>query len=117
MGGHLQMHADNVGMDRLLTDMPVNQYRSVDPTSAQLRQIGTGAQEGMALEIAVSSGNRWTAKKCGATANLIPLGSALLILIKYGEMKFQSMSGVSPLIGLAQGFDINQRQGDINGGL
>lgn len=45
MGGNLQMHADNVGMDRLLADMPVNQYRSVDPTSPQLRQIGTGAQE------------------------------------------------------------------------
>ena len=50
-------------------------------------------------------------------ANVIALGSALLILIKYGEMKVQSMSGVAPLIGVTQGFDINQRQGDINGGL
>lgn len=50
-------------------------------------------------------------------ANVIPLGSALLILIKCGEMKFQSMRGVGPLNGVTQGFDINQRQGDINRGL
>ncbi|WDR35110.1 hypothetical protein NN484_21780 [Pseudomonas serboccidentalis] len=29
-------------------------------------------------------------------ANVIPLGPILLILIKYGEMKAQSMSGVTP---------------------
>ncbi|RVD79809.1 hypothetical protein [Pseudomonas koreensis] len=29
-------------------------------------------------------------------ANVIPLGPVLLILIKYGEMKAQSMSGVTP---------------------
>lgn len=50
MGGNLQVHADNVGTDRLLANMPVNQYRSVDPTSAQLRQIGTGAQKGVAFK-------------------------------------------------------------------
>ncbi|MNN78277.1 hypothetical protein D3C81_1948170 [compost metagenome] len=44
------MHADNVGMDRLLADMPVDQYRSVDPTGTQLRQIRTGAQERVAFK-------------------------------------------------------------------
>ncbi|WP_454877182.1 hypothetical protein [Pseudomonas hormoni] len=55
-------------------------------------------------------------KKCCPIANVIPPGSALLILIKSGEMKSHSMS-VRPVIDLAQGLDINQRQGDINGGL
>lgn len=58
-----------------------------------------------------------TAKMLSHFANVIPLGSALLILIKCGEMKFQSMKGVGPLNGVTQGFDINQRQGDINRGL
>ena len=35
-GGDLQVYTDNVGPDRLLTDMPVDQYRRMDPTSPQL---------------------------------------------------------------------------------
>ncbi len=49
-GGDLQVYTDNVGPDRLLTDMPVDQYRRMDPTSPQLCQICASAQEGMAFE-------------------------------------------------------------------
>lgn len=45
MGGHLQVHADNIGMDRLLADMPVDQDCRVDPTSTELCQVRAGAQE------------------------------------------------------------------------
>jgi hypothetical protein len=49
-------------------------------------------------------------------ANVILLGPALLILIKYGEMKARSMTRIGPMNGVTWGFDINQRQGDIKRG-
>ena len=50
LGGDLQMHADNVGTNRLLADMPVDQNCSVDPTGTDLRHVRAGAQERMAFE-------------------------------------------------------------------
>jgi hypothetical protein len=57
-----------------------------------------------------------TAKMPSHFANVILLSPALLILIKYGEMKARSMTRIGPMNGVTRGFDINQRQGDINRG-
>ena len=58
MGGHLQVHADNIGMDRLLADMPVDQYCRVDPTSTELRRVRASAQGGMAYKQTSSTTSR-----------------------------------------------------------